>query len=695
MITTIYAEKFSMAKIIAQALNEKGSVKNNKGYYTIIYKGEETFVTCGVGHLCGLKQAEDYNPDYKNWKNMPIPFIPEKFETKKEKKTLSQTKVVADLFKKSDFIINATDCDREGELIFYYLYTTLKCKVPYKRVNIQSTQEEAIKDAFNDLKTPAEVKNITDAGRARSIADWLVGGNATAAMTLGFSEKDVLSIGRVQTPTLNILVKREKEIKAFKPELYWSLVATFTTDKKETYTAKHKTDRFKDASEVSAILSKIKGKQGKVTSVDVKEEKRNSPNLNSLASLQMICNSKFGYTLKQTLDIAQSLYEKGLITYPRTDSQYLTEDMEGTVNDILNALSKNNSEYNKLIVGRPRKFDKKHYFDDSKVSSHYAIIPTKKAPSGLSKWEENVYDTVCRSLIIMLYGPATIELTTVTTTVEGEPFISKGSVIKDAQWMLVSSASKEEFLPSLSINDTVTGTFEEQEKETKPPKRYTDKTLLMAMLNAGEQLEDEEMRKILAVKDKKGGIGTEATRANIVETLVKRGFVVREKKNIIPTEKGLKLIDAIPIEDIKSPVVTGEWELRLNKIANGTESFDKFIEDMKVTTTKWCREIIEASKSSGSKVSTKADSGNTTVSLSCPLCGNPLRKMNWGWGCSGYKEGCKFSIGSIAGKKLTDTQVKQLVEKGKTSEIKGFTSKAGKKFSAKLKMEDGKVSFDF
>lgn len=695
MITTIYAEKFSMAKIIAQALNEKGSVKNNKGYYTIIYKGEETFVTCGVGHLCGLKQAEDYNPDYKNWKNMPIPFIPEKFETKKEKKTLSQTKVVADLFKKSDFIINATDCDREGELIFYYLYTTLKCKVPYKRVNIQSTQEEAIKDAFNDLKTPAEVKNITDAGLARSIADWLVGGNATAAMTLGFSEKDVLSIGRVQTPTLNILVKREKEIKAFKPELYWSLVATFTTDKKETYTAKHKTDRFKDASEVSAILSKIKGKQGKVTSVDVKEEKRSTPNLNSLASLQMICNSKFGYTLKQTLDIAQSLYEKGLITYPRTDSQYLTEDMEGTVNDILNALSKNNSEYNKLIVGRPRKFDKKHYFDDSKVSSHYAIIPTKKAPSGLSKWEENVYDTVCRSLIIMLYGPATIELTTVTTTVEGEPFISKGSVIKDAQWMLVSSASKEEFLPSLSINDTVTGTFEEQEKETKPPKRYTDKTLLMAMLNAGEQLEDEEMRKILAVKDKKGGIGTEATRANIVETLVKRGFVVREKKNIIPTEKGLKLIDAIPIEDIKSPVVTGEWELRLNKIANGTESFDKFIEDMKATTTKWCREIIEASKSSGSKVSTKADSGNTTVSLSCPLCGKPLRKMNWGWGCSGYKEGCKFSIGSIAGKKLTDTQVKQLVEKGKTSEIKGFTSKAGKKFSAKLKMEDGKVSFDF
>ena len=695
MITTIYAEKFSMAKIIAQALNEKGSVKNNKGYYTIIYKGEETFVTCGVGHLCGLKQAEDYNPDYKNWKNMPMPFIPEKFETKKEKKTLSQTKVVADLFKKSDFIINATDCDREGELIFYYLYTTLKCKVPYKRVNIQSTQEEAIKDAFNDLKTPAEVKNITDAGLARSIADWLVGGNATAAMTLGFSEKDVLSIGRVQTPTLNILVKREKEIKAFKPELYWSLVATFTTDKKETYTAKHKTDRFKDASEVSAILSKIKGKQGKVTSVDVKEEKRSTPNLNSLASLQMICNSKFGYTLKQTLDIAQSLYEKGLITYPRTDSQYLTEDMEGTVNDILNALSKNNSEYNKLIVGRPRKFDKKHYFDDSKVSSHYAIIPTKKAPSGLSKWEENVYDTVCRSLIIMLYGPATIELTTVTTTVEGEPFISKGSVIKDAQWMLVSSASKEEFLPSLSINDTVTGTFEEQEKETKPPKRYTDKTLLMAMLNAGEQLEDEEMRKILAVKDKKGGIGTEATRANIVETLVKRGFVVREKKNIIPTEKGLKLIDAIPIEDIKSPVVTGEWELRLNKIANGTESFDKFIEDMKVTTTKWCREIIEASKSSGSKVSTKADSGNTTVSLSCPLCGKPLRKMNWGWGCSGYKEGCKFSIGSIAGKKLTDTQVKQLVEKGKTSEIKGFTSKAGKKFSAKLKMEDGKVSFDF
>ncbi len=695
-MTTIYAEKFSMARIIAEALNEKGKVKNNKGYHTIIYKGEETFVTCGVGHLCGLKQAVDYNADYKNWKNLPMPFIPEKFETKKEKKTLDQTKIVADLFKKSDFIINATDCDREGELIFYYLYTTLKCKVPYKRVNIQSTQAKAIRDAFDDLKTPAEVMDITNAGRARSIADWLIGSNATVAMTLGFSEKDVLSIGRVQTPTLNILVKREKEIKAFKPELYWSLTATFTTDKKETYTAKHKTDRFKDATEATAVLSKINGKNGVVTSVNVKEEKRSSPNLHSLASLQMICNSKFGYTLQQTLDTAQSLYEKGLITYPRTDSQYLTEDMEGTINEVLDALSKNNSDYNKLIAGKPRKFDKKHYFNDSKVSSHYAIIPTDKYASGLSKWEENVYDIICRSVIIMLYGPAVIELTTVTTTVEGEPFISKGSVIKDAQWMAVSSASKEEFLPSLSVDEKVSGEYKNVSKETKPPKRYTDKTLLIAMLNAGEELEDEEMRKILAAKDdEKGGIGTPATRASIVETLAKRGFVVREKKNIIPTEKGIRLIDAIPIEDIKSPVVTGEWELRLDKMAKGTEDFDKFIADIKDITTKWCREITEASKSSGSKVSTKADSGNTTVSLSCPLCGKPLRKMNWGWGCSGYKEGCKFSIGSIAGKKLTDTQVKQLIEKGKTSEIKGFTSKAGKKFSAKLKMEEGKISFDF
>jgi DNA topoisomerase-3 len=696
MTITIYAEKFSMAKIIAEALNEKGKVVNNKGYYTITYNGEEAFVTCGVGHLCELKQAVDYNADYKNWKNLPIPFIPEKFETKKKKEVASQTKIVADLFKKSDLIINATDFDREGELIFYYLYKTLNCKKPFKRVKLQSLTTSGIKDSFADLRDSKTVENITNAGRARSIADWLIGSNATVAMTLGFSERDVLSVGRVQTPTLNILVKKEKEIREFKPQKYWTLDAVFTTKTGETYTAKHKTEKFDNPADVSALHSKIVGKNGIVSSIDVKEEKRAVPYLFSLASLQMSCNSKFGYTLQQTLDVAQSLYEKGLITYPRTDSQYLTEDMEATVNSVLNALSKSNPEYEKLISGRARKFDKPHYFNDKKVSSHYAIIPTTKTPpSSLSKYESNVYDTVCRSVIMMLYGPASIKLTTVITDVAGEPFISKGSIISDPQWMLVGSTSKEEFLPSLNLKDVVEGSYDTSEKETKPPKRFTDKSLLKAMLNAGAELEDEDMRKILAVNGTRGGIGTEATRASIVETLIKRGFATREKKNLIPTEKGIRLIDAIPIEDIKSPVITGEWELRLSQIADGTEDFNKFIEDIKQLTIRWCKEITECSSSADSKVSTKTDSGNTTVSLSCPLCGKPLRKMNWGWGCSGYKEGCKFSVGSIAGKKLTDSQVKQLVEKGKTTEIKGFTSKAGKKFSAKLKLEDGRISFDF
>lgn len=694
-MVTIYAEKFSMAKIIAEALNEKGSVKSFKGYHIITYNGEETFVTNGIGHLCELKQAIDYDIEYKNWKNMPMPFIPAKFETKKKKEVASQTKIVAELFKKSDLIINATDYDREGELIFYYLYKTLNCKKPFKRVKLQSLTVPGIKDSFRSLYDSKAVENITNAGRARSIADWLIGSNATVAMTLGFSERDVLSVGRVQTPTLNILVKKEKEIRAFKPQKYWTLDATFTTKTGETYTAHHKTERFDNLTDVSDLQRKLVGKKGIVSAVDVKEEKRSVPYLYSLASLQMACNTKYGYTLQQTLDIAQSLYEKGLITYPRTDSQYLTEDMEPTINSVLNSLSAANTEYAKLIVSRARKFDKPHYFNDKKVSSHYAIIPTTKTAHGLTKNEKNVYDTVCRSVIMMLYGPATIKLTSVTTDVDGELFISKGSTIADAQWMLVGSTSKEEFLPALKVKDVVSGKYETSEKETKPPKRFTDKSLLKAMLNAGAELEDEEMRKILAVNGTRGGIGTEATRASVVETLVKRGFVTREKKNLIPTEKGIRLIDAIPIEEIKSPVITGEWELRLSKIADGTESFDKFIEDIKETTVKWCSEITSASKSSVTKVSTKSDSGNATYSLSCPLCGKSLRKMSWGWGCAGYKEGCKFSVGTIAGKKLTDNQIKQLIEKGKTSEIKGFKSKAGKSFSAKLILKDGKIVFDF
>lgn len=716
----IYAEKGDMAQKIAAALDKitldngtevsfnklekySSAIKKQQsrdGYLDIIFQGEECKVIWGFGHLFCLKQAEDYNPNYKKWNNMPMPFFPDPIETKfivsdnkffndRNKKQLSVAKT---FFKQARYIINATDDDREGEVIFAYLYENLKCKVPVKRAVISSNTKNGLASAFNSLVDKKSREKIEEAGKTRGVADWLVGSNLTAAITLANQGNGVLSIGRVQTPTLNLIVERELAIKGFSSKNYYTLDGSFTTDKNDTYKGTHINERFDTKSDADSVFNKITGKTGKIA--DIKKSKYNKeiPQLYSLSVLQMDANSKFGFSLNKTLDIAQYLYENGYTTYPRTSSRYLNEDKEAGINDVLDRLS-TVPEYNKLIAGKPRIIkNKKQWFDDSKVISHFAIIPTGKIPKNIPSDEMKVYDLIARSVIRMIYDEAVMEKTELITVVDGEEFVSNGTTIIESGWMTVGDSVEEKPLPNyLKTGDTVTCNFEVNEKQTKPPKRYTDKTLVTAMCSAGKTLNDAELKKILS-DPRINGIGTEATRANIVKTLEQRGFISYKGKQIFATDKGISLIKAIPIDDFKSAEMTAKWEQRLLDIELGKDDSDSFIKDIKTAITQW----VSLIQKTGGTIATATQTAN--IIGKCPICGKDIIKHKWGYGCSGYKDkSCNFSISEkIAGKKISDSTVKQLLNKGETAEIKGFKSKAGKLFNAKLFIDDNKkVSFKF
>ena len=679
---TIYAEKPDMGRKIAAVLNSSSSAPQRKdGYLEITFKGEPTFVTWGYGHLCELKSAKDYDESYKQWRNIPIPFIPHPYEVKVKEDVIKQFQIVKGLFDKSSLIINATDPDTEGEIIFAYLMEAAHCKKPFKRAHFVSQTKEGITYAFDHLKSPGEVQNLIQAGKSRSIADWVVGCNLTVAMSLKFSGNSVLSLGRVQTPTLNILVEKELAIRNFKSEPYYLIKAVFETDKHEKYEAESIRKRISNKAEAENIYKNLIGKSGVVQSVERKEIEKEAPSLYNLLALQMDANSKFGLTLAQTLEVAQSLYEAGYTTYPRSDSQYLTEDMEPVVNDILDVLAKSSPEYASLINGQPRKIKRSKYFDNSKVSSHYAIIPTTSTPKSLTPVQQKIYDLIARSVIMMIYPPAKLEKTTVITGVGDENFSSSGNIVVSPGWMAVSSAPDDKLLPDLKIDQVVSGEYSLQEKVTEPPKRYTDRTLASAMEAAGKELDDAELRKVMAAGKK--GLGTEATRANIVETLIARSYAVREKSIIKPTERGISLIQTLPLKEIKSAELTAQWEQRLDNISKGKERMEDFISDIENATKIWCADIYAASEDKTSLASEK------TTSFICPGCGSSILKQKWGYGCSNYKNGCKFAINNtVASKKLTDLQIERLINNGTTGDkpISGFTGKSGKKFEAILNL---------
>ena len=678
--------------------NEKAvkAQQNKDGYLKIQYAGQECFVTWGRGHLCELKGIRDYDPSYTRWDKIPLPYVPSSYEIQLRSGgdpnyallITRQFETVKKLVNKASLVINATDFDREGEVIFSYIYELAKCKKPVKRACFSSQTADGIREAFDKLRDSKEFANIDAAGRMRGIADWLVGINLTIAMSLKNPGQGVTSIGRVQTPTLAIVVKRELEISEFKPTPYWTIGAIFKNPSGGEYKAKHRSEKITDIKEAKAIMARIDGKPGVVTQVTKKSVTKEPPHLYSLSALQMEANSKYGLTLKQTLEIVQKLYDKGYTTYPRTNSQYLTEDMEPTINNVLDKLC-TNAEYEKLITGRPRKFDRSHYFDDSKVESHFAIVPTDSVPTGLTGYHAKIYDLICRSVIKMLYGPAQLEQTKIITVVDGEDFSATGSVIIDPGWMAVGDSAKEEILPVVNKGDICNGTYTLNEKKTKPPARYNDKELLSAMLAAGKSLDDIELRKLLS-DPKTGGIGTEATRASIVETLIERDYIKRDGKTIIATNKGINLIKTLPLESIKSAEMTARWEKRLNDIARGIENPIAFRTDIEAALTGWVDTINDKVSKSAAPV------GKTNLlGVDCPVCGKPMTINKWGYGCSGWREGCKFGVGTMCQKKLTENQVRILVTKGKSPLIKGFISKSGRSFDAYLRLDGTSIKFEF
>ena len=691
----IHTEKPSVGMLVAAALdkiclsngktipfsgiktseNQIKAEQKKTGYLKITYRGKPCFVTWGFGHLVELKQAADYNPAWKNWSALPLPFYPDDHMLRVKagknddynKKVEAQFNLVAKLLRGAELIINATDFDREGEVIFSYIYELAGATAPVMRAKFASQTLQGIRDGFANAVPGKEMKLLEAAGRARGMADLGVGATMTAAMTLQHPASGILSIGRVQTPTLAMFVEKELAIRNFVPTPYWTLEAVFTTPDGEKYKAARK-ERIDSRSEADELLGAVEGRAGVITSVKKKETVKQPPHLYSLSALQMDANSKFGFSLKRTLDAAQRLYDEGYTTYPRTNSQYLTEDMEPTVNKLLDALEAG-EDYYSLIVGRPRKFNRSYYFDNSKVESHYAIIPTENIPDDLSGDDAKIYDLVCRSVIRMLYGSATLLQTTVTTVTNGVSFTSNGTVIKEPGWMAVGDAAKTELLPMLSEGMACSGDYDVKEKKTEPPKRYTDKSILSAMITAGKQVEEEELKGILENGQNKG-IGTEATRAAILETLLERAYIERNGKAFEATDKGIALIQNLPVKALKSPSMTAQWELRLSKIEKGEEDPDVFKRDIIIELGGWVKQVQNSNTDRF---------GNTPgeFKANCPVCGEPMRKFTWGYGCTGYKtDKCNFSIsGTMFGKKLPEREVIRLITTGSTNKISGFISK--------------------
>lgn len=697
---------------------------SEKGYVPFSHNGNEVKVTWGTGHMCGLKQAEDYNSDYKSWSKIPKPFFPEKYEIKiregynwKTKKRLKvdpsakkQLDIIKKLFNESDYIINATDDDREGELIFAYVYEYVKSKKPYKRVFLDSYTEEGIKKAFTKLKDMTEVKNIEMAGRGRAIADFMVGANLTVAATLNFSKAIssgkkndfVVSIGRVQTPTTNILVERENEIRNFKPSTTFYLQGEFTTKDGRALKYKGSANKTEYETEEKATehLKDLQKKPADVIMYNRKDNYKEAPLLYSLSALSIDANTRYGMTAKATLDTAQSLYTKGFLTYPRTSSSYLPEDMKETINSVLDELGKM-PEFEKYVKAVPkgsRRMTKRH-FNDAKVESHYAIVPTNKTPNlaSLTNEEKNIYTLVAQSVIKSVYPPAHIQSTKIETQVGEDVFYTSGNVTVDESWMaLEPSSSRENELPILKVGDSVDHDLSVNSKTTRAPNRYTDSSLIAAMLTAGKKIENSELRAYMSVNGD-GGIGTEATRAGIIETVISRGYAKRQGNYIVPTEKGMKLIEHFPIQDIKSPELTAKWESRLTKIQKGEDALKNFIADLEKQTSIWTKEVMKTNMDDS-----KGKIGPKETEVLCPNCGSPIIENDFGFFCSGNERdnpySCQFKLWKASQKVKFTPDVNladlKLIVEGKASSVKNAVSKTGNAFQFYMLLDDDKQSIN-
>lgn len=564
------AEKPSVAKEIALVI---GAGSRKDGYY----EGNGYRVTWTFGHLCTLKEPHDYLPEWKRWSLGALPLIPSRFGIKllDNKGVEKQFRVIESLVKDASLVINCGDAGQEGELIQRWVLQKAKCSCPIKRLWISSLTEEAIREGFSKLYDSERFDNLYAAGSARAIGDWLLGINATRLYTLKYGNKgQLLSIGRVQTPTLALIVVRQKEIDNFVPQPYWELKTVY-----KEVTFNNSEGRFTDKEEAIKAIESIRGKEFEITGFGRKKGKEAPPRLFDLTSLQVECNRKFGFSADDTLKLVQMLYEKKLTSYPRVDTTFLSNDIYPKIGEIMKGIKPYEALTAPVLANKIPK--SKKVFDDTKVSDHHAIIPTgQNPPSTLSRDEKLVFDMIARRFIAAFYPDAIINTTTVEGEVEKLKFKATGKQVLDPGWrvvMKIGQGKSDDELPEFTKGERGPHTPDLQEKATQAPKPYTEATLLRAMETAGKQVDDEELRDAM----KENGIGRPSTRAAIIETLFKRNYIVRNKKNLIPTITGVQLIDTIQNEAVKSAELTGLWEKKLREIESGKYDAAEFMKELK------------------------------------------------------------------------------------------------------------------
>lgn len=688
------AEKPSVAREIARVL---GATQQRDGYI----EGNGYCVTWTVGHLCELKYPEDYTPLWKSWSLAQLPMIPERFgiRLKEDKGIVHQFHVIERLIANADEVINCGDAGQEGELIQRWVMQKAGVKCPVKRLWVSSLTEESIREGFANLKPQDEYQGMYEAGLCRAIGDWMLGMNATRLYTIkyGRQERGVppLSIGRVQTPTLALIVKRQKDIENFHPEPYWVLTTRYRdvvftanptankaegTDEEEAPTAPaaggDRRCAFASEEEGRAALDKVREAPFTVNSVTRKNGTEAPPRLFDLTALQVECNKKFGYSADQTLQLIQSLYEKKYTTYPRVDTTYLSEDIYPKCAATLNGIKEQYEELLQPLRGA-KLLKRKKVFDNSKVTDHHAIIPTGVPAKALTDMERNVYDLVARRFIAVFYPDCKFATTTVLGEAAEIPFKATGKQILEQGWrnVFINSAANntdedkgddekgEHELPAFVKGESGPHTPDLARKETQPPKPYTEATLLRAMETAGRMVDDEELRDAL----KENGIGRPSTRAAIIETLFKRKYIGKNRKTLFATATGVELIELIQEELLKSAELTGRWERKLRQIDRGEYNAKQFISELKTMVHDVVQQVMNDNTNRRVTVDTSAINKSLPPVLEkariasqkdkterpkrkiiragskCPVCGEgKVIKGKTAFGCSRWKEGCDF-----------------------------------------------------
>ena len=679
------AEKPSVAREIARILQASS---RKEGYF----EGNGYQVTWTFGHLCTLKNPDDYSPDWKPWRINALPMIPSRFGIKliENNGVEKQFNTIKHLVENCDEVINCGDAGIEGELIQRWVLTMAGNTKPLRRLWISSMTDEAIKEGFLKLKDGKEFDRLYAAGNARAIGDWLLGMNASRLYTLKYANgKGVLSVGRVQTPTLALIVNRFEEIQNFISVPFWEIKTKY-----RGVIFNSTSGRFSTVDEANQVIEEIKTNLFEVTSFEQKKGKEAPLRLFDLTGLQVECNRKFGFTADDTLKYIQNLYEKKMVTYPRVDTTFLPNDMYPKIEGILKNLQPYSNFTEPLLKSAIKK--SKKVFDDDKITDHHAIIPTGVNPSGLIMEEKRVYDLITRRFIAAFYPDCVVSNTTVMGKVFTHEFKATGKVILEEGWRVLyiqkdtgneedTEENEEQIMPNFVKGETGEHTPDLLEKQTQPPKMHTEATLLRAMETAGKQVDDDELRELM----KENGIGRPSTRANIIETLFKRKFVSRNRKNLVPTSTGIELIHTIQNELLKSAELTGMWEKKLRLIEKGTYDPKNFLDEMKEMVSQLVQEVkresfktIDIEQDAPLKEKSKAKKPKAIAvqkpaekkpevksdpqQVVCPKCkSGTVIKGNTAYGCSAYKTGCDFKIPfENFNASLKHEQILELISKG-------------------------------